>query len=46
LHGDTGEPQAEHAAGDAEHYTFGHRLSEQPASAGAKSRAHGKFTAT
>ena len=46
LHGDAGEPQAQHAAGNAQHHAFGHRLPEQPASAGAKSRAHRKFTTT
>ena len=46
MHGDAGEPQAQHAAGNAQHDTFGHRLAEQPASASAKSRAHRKFATT
>ena len=45
-HTGTGQPQPERAACQRQQHAFGHRLPQQPAAAGAKRRAHRKFTTT
>src|SRR5205823_10992468 len=44
-HAGAGEPQTQNATGSGHHRTFGHRLPEQPAAAGAESSAQYKLTA-
>ena len=43
-HASAGQPQAQNPAGSGHHRAFGHRLPEQPATAGAESRAQYEFT--
>src|SRR5262245_10456785 len=43
-HASAGQPQTQNATGPRHHRAFGYRLPEQPATAGAKSSAHYKFT--